>query len=214
MCAVIGYAGKGGERAAARLLALFDASKIRGLHAFGVAHIRSDGTLACDKFLTREHAREYLAALALEHVSRHLTLIAHCRYSTSGDWHSEDANQPILLGDVAMAFNGVIRMTTRDQWGHEFGFAPETDNDGEIFVRKVLDGQDYEMWVRLGSFSFAGVMLYHGELLALRNRHRPLYHVRDASAHYIGSTQDIFRRSGFKLPKSIPAGITFHVGKL
>jgi glutamine phosphoribosylpyrophosphate amidotransferase len=212
MCAVIGYSGKGGERAAARLLALFDASKIRGLHSFGVAHVHADGALGCDKFLIREQAREYLAALALEYVGRHLSLIAHCRYSTSGDWHDDDANQPIVIGDVAMAFNGVIRMTTKEQWGKEFGFKPETDNDGEIFVRKVLDGEDWEQWVRLGTFSFAGVMLYHGELLALRNRQRPLYHVREASAHYIGSTQDIFRRSGFKLPKSIEAGTTYHVG--
>jgi hypothetical protein len=113
-----------------------------------------------------------------------------------------------------MAFNGVIRMSTRDQWGREFGFKPTTDNDGEIFVRKVLDGADYEEWVAHGSFSFAGVMLYRGELLALRNAQRPLYQVRDASGHYIGSTVDIFKRAGFKLPKPLQAGITYHVGKL
>src|SRR6478735_4409343 len=129
MCAVIGYVGQGGERAAARLLALFDASKIRGLHAFGLAHTILCDAVVRDTFLNREDARERLAALARSHAGREMKLIAHCRYSTSGDWHDDKANQPIVIGDVAMAFNGVIRMTTKEQWGKEFHFKPQTDND-------------------------------------------------------------------------------------
>jgi hypothetical protein len=80
MCAVIGYVGMGGERAAARLLALFDESKIRGLHAFGYAHVDERGSLVCDRFLNRERARECLCALVFAYSGRPMKLIAHCRY--------------------------------------------------------------------------------------------------------------------------------------
>lgn len=213
MCAVIAFTGHASERVVKRLDALLMQSKIRGLHAFGVAHSAPHNAIVCNKFLTLEEAREYLREHMLWSIPAHVRVIAHCRYSTSGDWHSAEANQPLVIDDLAMCFNGVIRMTTRDQWSKEFGFEPQTDNDGEIFMRKVLDGEDWETWVARGPFSFAGVMLYRGELLALRNRQRPLYHVRDGRSHYIGSTANIFHRAGFKVPPHpIQPGVTLRVG--
>jgi len=137
---------------------------------------------------------------------KQLRLIVHCRYSTSGDWKEEGNNQPIVIGDCALAFNGVIRMSTKDEWGKEFGFKPVTDNDGEIFVRKVLDGEDWNAWVAHGAFSFAGVMLHGGRLIALRNKQRPLWHNEAYGCNFIASTADIFNRIGLGGAHEVPAG--------
>jgi glutamine phosphoribosylpyrophosphate amidotransferase len=196
MCAVIGYSGPGGVRAAERLVRLLEQSKIRGLHAFGLAYF-DERSIVCHKFKDIGDAKAELYAVALAFVGEPLKLIAHCRYSTSGDWHDEANNQPIVINRTALAFNGCIHMGTTAEWAEAYGFVPETDNDGEIFLRKVLDGEPWEKWVRDGAFSFAGTMLHLEHLVALRNDHRPLYHYDDGDAHFIGSTMDIFSRAGF-----------------
>jgi glutamine phosphoribosylpyrophosphate amidotransferase len=209
MCSVIGYSGPGGGAAAYRLNALFQQSKIRGLHAFGFASY-FDGQIYCRRFLDFAKAEAELQGTAC--VERPLKIIIHCRYSTSGDWQNEANNQPIVVDNVALAFNGVIRMSATAEWSKEFGFAAQTENDGEIFIRKVLDGDDWEHWVGSQPFSFAGLMLRDGNLVALRNTRRPLYHIRNGKRHWFGSTQDIFKRAGFKLPKPVTPNQAMYVG--
>ena len=206
MCAVIGYCGPGGTKAAASLARLFHESKIRGLHAFGLAYY-ADGAIVHERFGNLTHAQANLDAVVRVFHQQPLKLIAHCRYSTSGDWRNMINNQPLHIGSVALAFNGVIHMGTAKEWGAKYGFEPVTDNDGEIFVRKVLDSDDWEKWVREGEFSFAGVMLHDHALVALRNAHRPLYQLRERDATYIGSTSDIFRRAKMGGPDPIEPGV-------
>jgi len=208
MCAVIGYSGAPGAAASDTLGRLFDESKIRGLHAFGIAsYLAGAGEkIEVTRFLNREDARERLCALARDFPGDRLRMIAHCRYSTSGDWQTEANNQPIAIGGIALAFNGCIHMGTREEWGAAYGFTPETDNDGEIFLRKAIDGEDWEHWVRAGAFSFAGVMLMGGHVVALRNKQRPLYYLHMPHGHYIGSTADIFARAELDGAKFIPPG--------
>jgi len=206
MCAVIGYSGTGGVATADALVALFRESRIRGLHAFGHAYY-ANGAIVHERFHNFEHAEANLWAVASVFAGKHLRLIAHCRYSTSGDWRDPLNNQPLVIGDVALAFNGCIHMGTREEWGAHYGFTPVTDNDGEIFVRKVIDGQDWERWVGEGQFSFAGVMLHAHTLVALRNNTRPLWHLRwPERAHFIGSTADIFKRAKIGAPDFMVAG--------
>jgi glutamine phosphoribosylpyrophosphate amidotransferase len=208
MCAVIGFQGKGSKQTSERLLTLFNESKIRGLHAFGLAYYNGP-KLFCARFSELDMAQTHLRVVASQNIS--LKLIAHCRYSTSGDWKDETNNQPIYIDGVAMAFNGVIRMSTKKEWGKEFGFKPITDNDGEIFVRKVLAGEDWVTWVATGEFSFAGVMLHNKKLVALRNKQRPLWRVQDNGSNYFASTRDIFERAGFKDAKPVPPGYALAV---
>jgi glutamine phosphoribosylpyrophosphate amidotransferase len=207
MCAVIGYCGLGGAVAAEALSRLFHQSKIRGLHAFGLAY-DADGAILCRKFNNLQMAQAELRGVALRFEDKQLKLIAHCRYSTSGDWREAANNQPIAIDDVALAFNGVIHMGTRQEWGRKYNFNPVTDNDGEVFVRKVLDQADWQGWVRDGEFSFAGVMLYDGALIALRNKHRPLYRAGD----YIASTADIFKRAGMGGAEPVTPGEALMLG--
>lgn len=206
MCAVIGFVGKGGRSASEKLQALFEQSRIRGLHAFGVAT-----PATCRRFLDFESASKFLRGVASK--PKPLRLIAHCRYSTSGDWREQENNQPLSIGGATLAFNGVIHMGTAAQWGKLYGFKAATDNDGEIFLRKVLNGEDWARWVREGPFSFAGLMLHRGNVIALRNNRRPLWYLKERRNCFIASTRDIFRRAGCgDSPIEVEPGKAMYVG--
>ena len=206
MCGIIGYASDSPKASHAKQIgSLFSESKIRGLHAFGFSWLNGND-LTTEKFSNVNRCIESLPGLT----SR---LIGHCRYSTSGDYQDIENNQPLQIGQAAMAFNGVISMATKKENERKHGRQYETDNDGEIFLDKLTSDDGWEEFVARGKFSFAGLVLKDNKIIALRNKNRPLYRVGSDGATFFASTRDIFKRAGFcETPQEVPCGVAVTVG--
>ena len=192
MCGVIGYMPI--EEASGRSEAfgnLMRESRIRGMHAYGI------------------YQRECLHSTVLEQIiaafDPNYPAVAHCRYSTSGDWQELKNAQPILVDDVALVFNGVISMKTKEEYEAEFNIKCNVDNDGEIFLRQELCS-DAE-FIRDMKGSFAGCILENGTLYVGRNARRPLWKCWYLEAWWYASTADIFKRADFPQPTEVPIGV-------
>ena len=206
MCGVIGYSSDDPRPSHADALrSLFYESRVRGLHAFGFS-LWDGERVVTQRFL------DLKACLAA--IPRGATrLIGHCRYSTSGDYKNVVNNQPLQIGEAAMAFNGVISMATRAEYERQNGRKYDTENDGEIFLDKFVRDDGWLEFVARGRFSFAGLTLHRGRLTALRNKSRPLCRVDQGSATFFASTADIFLRAGFaEAPTPVPCGVAVNVG--
>lgn len=185
MCAVIGYDPLVDSSARVRRDAfakLLMESRVRGMHSFGFAQPGR-----CVKSLELAGILE-----ATEMFDPWKPMIAHCRYSTSGDWRDERNNQPIVVGSEALVFNGVISMGTKKEFESEFDVKCDTENDGEVFLRRK---DRLALVARRGSF--AGVWLDGDRLFAARNARRPLWLCRAYGAAWYASTRDILRRAAF-----------------
>lgn len=179
------------------ILRVVEQSKIRGLHSFGFAYPNGH-MLAAGKHRTYAEVAYDIAALRKRPPK---TLIAHTRYSTSGDWYDNANNQPIMAEGHALVFNGVISQKTRPEYEQEFGRFYTTDNDGEIALRRHIDGFDVENFVARGKFSFAGAFMNpDGETFLLRNANRPLWYARGHNYVIVASTADILRRAEVVAP--------------
>lgn len=193
MCGVIGFRPLGESRYEEERTILFgrlmEHSKIRGLHSFGIAQVAFGEML-----LHRDHRLEEVVKL----FEPGLPTVAHCRYSTSGDWRDLDNCQPLVCGNLALAFNGVIHMGTKEEMEQEFDVSLSCDNDGEVFLRRVLSGQSPFDFLPELSGSFAGVWLDARDmrLRAIRNERRPLWRAEAYDAVWYASTRDIFTRAG------------------
>jgi glutamine phosphoribosylpyrophosphate amidotransferase len=197
MCGVVGYASECVKSGVLDILTnIFWQSKVRGLHATGYSYWDGNNPVT-NKFRTFVELRMSLSALWPSFVGAPLRLIGHTRYSTSGDWHNPHNNQPLAIEDMALVFNGCIHMGTRLEYGAVYGEQYTTDNDGEIFCRKVLAGEDWESFVARGRFSFAGLFLRAGSVHGVRNAQRPLWAGVFGGDEFVASTRDIFKRSGF-----------------
>jgi glutamine phosphoribosylpyrophosphate amidotransferase len=211
MCGVIGFetrSAAGSPDDIKRVKALFRESQIRGKHAYGFSSLSPTGV---DCIVTHKRIHLWEIDLCLDVAWPYSSLIGHTRYSTSGDWRELNNNQPIHIRSgnlgVSVVFNGVIHQGTKSEIENDFGFSLETANDGEVFARKVLLDEDWETWVREGSFSFAGLFIRNGEITAIRNKNRPLWYAIADRNVYVASTQDIFRRTKlFSEPKQFPVG--------
>jgi len=190
MCGIVGYVPgiRPSPDAEALFVRLWRESLVRGRHAAGLAQPSPTGP--------NVHRALHLEADLLAQFDYTRPAIAHTRYSTSGDWRTEANNQPIVLGQLALAFNGVIHMGTKAEFEAAFGVTCDTDNDGEVFLRLLAQGEKPEEVLRSLSGSFAGVWLDSGALLAGRNARRPLWRAHALGAHWYASTRDIFRRAG------------------
>ena len=195
MCGVIGYVppSEGPMPDTGELFHMFwrllSESRIRGMHAYGIAR---------PGFVFR--------SLDFDEVWKHFDprfpTIAHCRYSTSGDWRKLENNQPIVVGQLALAFNGVIHMGTKEELERDFGVDLETDNDGEAFLRRIIEDGDtsaetFHHYIMRMDGSFAGVWLQGDKLYAGRNERRPLWASKWGGTTWYASTENIFHRAGF-----------------
>jgi hypothetical protein len=106
---------------------------------------------------------------------------------------------------MMLAMNGVISQRTKEEYEAQFDVSCEADNDAEIFLRRVLGGQDPVTFLREVKCSFAGVWLESGNLFALRNERRPLWRVQSDSAVWYVSTADIAKRAGLRHAELLPA---------
>lgn len=199
MCGIIGYNPVTPTAdAPAAFTRLFDESRVRGTHAYGIAR------LAPWVVSFRSFDWEKIP----QHFEPTWATVAHTRYCQSGDWQVMENNQPIVLGDHALAFNGCIHMGAKEEFEAAFGVQCQTDNDGEIFMRKCLLGyESAEEWLGTIRGSFAGVWLSHGRLYAGRNARRPLWTCEAYGAKWVASTSDIFKRAGFPAAQELPPGV-------
>lgn len=219
MCGVIGYKPHDEEHAVANESEvdihcakkafgdLMRQSQVRGLHAYGLAQPGHPQGLYVHKAA--------MVGEIVDFFNPGLPAVAHCRYSTSGDWKDMANNQPIVVDDIALVFNGVIHMGTRDEFEKVFDVECETENDGEVFLRSALKwsnqrGSLLEGWQNFlndMTGSFAGCWLYNGVLFAGRNLRRPLWRNFYCGATWYASTRDIFLRSGFPEPEQVEVGV-------
>lgn len=182
MCGVVGMIGEN-----KRLLKkLIEESQIRGLHAFGICF---DGHKVV-KALSPGPIMDAINKTDFK------SCIAHNRYSTSGDYTIEENNQPIVISDKILVWNGVISQAKREKNEKKFDVKLETDNDGEIFLHQ----KDPLKFIE-GVGSFAGLWYENRRLHALRNARRPLYFATEGPLTVMASTKDILKRAGVSSPK-------------
>lgn len=185
MCGIIGFSTKEPNNDNYKLLnRIVEQSKIRGLHSFGYSFY--NGKLNVKKF-------HNLTEVDLPSTNK---LIYHNRYSTSGDYQDHNNNQPILADDIALVFNGVIDMGTKEQMQEKYNIEMLSDNDGEILIKKC--GFDYEKitdFVKNMTGSFAGLIMHKENAVFIRNERRPAWIVKKHNAVYIASTKDILLRA-------------------
>jgi glutamine phosphoribosylpyrophosphate amidotransferase len=170
MCGVVAYIGKVDQELIDRLV---HESLVRGTHFTG---------------------RMVSEALEPRSMRGYKVGIIHTRYSTSGE-----TNQPLKVKGNVLAFNGVIHMGTKKEMEKEFKIKMTTDNDGEIILQTCKTPEKVLDFISFNHCSFAGVMLFGGRFVAMRNQYRPLWmHKARGSGIIIASTKDIFLRSGVK----------------
>lgn len=185
MCGVIGFVGEFDEHEKT-ILSLIDQSSIRGTHSYGVSFFGPEG-IRTKKFHVIEEAKTAMSGDRPNH------FIFHNRYSTTGDWKHHDNNQPVVIENASLVFNGVISQASRERNQEKYKLSLETTNDGEILLRQ----EDKEGFVRKCRGSLAGLLLEDSHLHYFRNERRPLWiHEFKKKGFIIASTADILARSG------------------
>lgn len=202
MCGIVGFHTKNkDENDAFRMFKLVRQSRIRGLHSFGFSWYEN-GKIQTEKYFQNEFKNIKIPDSN--------TIIFHNRYSTSGDFRDHKNNQPIHIGDLSLAFNGVIDMRTKKEMEDHYRIRMQTDNDGEV-VLKVSNGEPIEMMKFVkNKGSFSGILLQGGDLYAFTNGRRPLHKLVIGESTFIASTKDIFIRAlGDVKPEPIPINTLF-----
>ena len=193
MCSIIGWNGKFNEELVESLC--FN-SRIRGLHSFGYSYVLNSQVIV-KKFLDYD---EFLTSLKTDRPNK---FIAHFRYSTSGDYKEQNNNQPILRDDLAMVFNGVLDMRTKQEMQEAYNVEMNTDNDGELAViHKMRSEQEFIEFVK--NKSFAGAFIdATGEIQVFRNNNRPAHIGEHNGIRILSSTKDILHRSRINSTKIV-----------
>lgn len=193
MCGIVGYIPVDPSNSVKGMfLRLVLESRIRGLHACGIA--TRNGVL-----------RSYSVDDIIGAFDPSMPTVFHTRYSLSGDWKVLENNQPLVVGGVSLAFNGVIHMGTKAEFEEAFQIQCSADNDGEIFLRRTCSADEF---IQNMTGSFAGVWIDEGgRLWAGRNSRRPLWKATAYGARWYASTEDIFRRAGFSGMLPVPVGV-------
>src|SRR5208282_6667018 len=137
MCGIIGFKHVGDPtnlRLSKKFIeALLRWSKVRGLHATGIAWTNPNQksiqvlkrSLPADEFMK---LKEWVDLWEEEPKSG----ILHTRYSTSGDYHIPQNNQPLAIGQLAIVHNGLVSMATKSEFEKQYAVKTSTENDSEI----------------------------------------------------------------------------------
>ena len=166
---------------------VFHESKIRGMHATGIAYIK-DGKVNIEKYPVP--ADEFPFKFS-DYVNEdgNLYLIGHCRYSTS----DLEYNQPIGNSTHAIVHNGVITQELPENWKELYNYDCETKNDSELVLHSDSPLEEFP------EMSMAVCELTSDKkLLTYRNGKRPLYLSAMANGCIITSTADIAKRANVK----------------
>jgi glutamine phosphoribosylpyrophosphate amidotransferase len=184
MCSIIAWNGLYNDKVVEKIM---HNSRIRGLHSFGYSCYK-ENILTTKKFLKY---KEFIDEINQDKPDK---FIAHFRYSTSGEYTNEINNQPITSVNLALAFNGVIDMGSKQQMENKYNCILETDNDGELVLKKFQeDKESVKDFIK--NKSFAGVFLLLNKIIAIRNENRPAYIGEKNGVKIICSTKDIMNRS-------------------
>lgn len=164
-------------------------SRIRGMHATGVSYYKNGKIhtirepISAKLFLEKHPVQKFVEG-------NQLTMIAHCRYSTS----DLEFNQPIYNKKLSIVHNGVISQELPENWERLYGHKTKTKNDTELLLYSknvFLDWKDA---------SISAVELTEDKTLRYyRNGKRPLYHSKLKNGFIITSTSDIMKRAGVKI---------------
>lgn len=185
MCGVIGYKPVVRDSwQTPMFIKLFDQSRIRGHHAYGLAD-------------TQKVSKAFNWEQVVKEFDPELPTIGHTRYCQSGDWKVMENNQPLVVGDMKLAMNGVLHMGTKEEFEQAFGVKCLVDNDSEVFLQRLAAGETAEEFISGITGSFAATWLIGDRLFAGRNARRPLWKCQEYGAVWYASTQDIFDRAGF-----------------
>lgn len=188
MCAIIGIFCPKPEKTTQRILdSLLGQSQIRGKHATGISYIFGDNELMT---ISESIPSKELLPLGMEMPEGlPLSLIGHCRYSTS----DLEYNQPIATGRDSIVHNGVITQKHPIQWKEEFGYECKTKNDSELILRAIESG--IHPLKKFPNSSIAAIHLDNaGTLRFYRNGFRPLWWCEYEGSFIIASTKDILKR--------------------
>jgi len=206
MCGVVGFNGKFTRPAFSLFCRLVDQSEARGMHAYGIATASEDCAVNTFKGFTADYIKEIAQTL----VGKKGAVIAHTRYSTSGDYKVHANNQPIVRGNTALVFNGVVTQLPKHRWVDSFGVECQTENDGEILLALAEAGQPIGESIDATHATFAGLWLADGNIYAYRNHRRPLYSAKHTSGTFYASTSDIFKRAWpDSKPVACQPGVTY-----
>ena len=168
--------------------------KIRGRHSFGIAYYNNHSIEVTKSF--ELNPNELVDAFDQSDSD---CFIYHNRYSTSGDWHDMQNNQPIVVDGVgAIAMNGVLSMKQKEDFESDFNIKTTSDNDAEIFLRKIEHGVNLVDFLKSQKdCSFSAILLLDNKIYGLRNNKRPLYfyNFKD-KALFLVSTLDTIKRAG------------------
>lgn len=185
MCAIIGAIIK--EPRAEDFLMLhrvFLESKIRGLHATGIAYVKNNKVVIDKRPVPADQFPFNFPSYCNEDGS--LYLIGHCRYSTS----DLEYNQPIGNDDSAIVHNGVITQELPERWKELYNYDCETKNDSELVLHSASPLEEFHD-MSMGVCEVTA----DKKLLAYRNGKRPLYLTSIPSGCIITSTADIANRA-------------------
>ena len=235
MCGIVAYHSDGVLRApAARFIEeLFVQSRVRGLHASGIAYLDPDDREKPDgepfdicvykdsvppEILIGSNRWKNLFA-----DDAPTSAILHTRYSTSGDWQENRNNQPLVYGGrLALVHNGLVSMADKSTYEAAYGEACSTANDSEIILRKIVKHTN-AAWCYEDAINFAikeisaverpiyacALLTDQGEVYGWCDSVRPLYAWAIPSLNLAGfcSTKDIYERAAgvFNLKGTVTA---------
>ena len=192
MCGIVGFSSNCvTDNDLKKLKQVMIESQIRGLHASGIAWF--DGK-SIQKYVKPIPMSELLKQFNLKimlYSGKKIAMIAHTRYSTSGLKY----NQPIVDSDFAIAHNGVITQLHPDKWKDKYGYTCNTNNDSELLLRAIQNGDD-PIEIFCDSSIAAVVLNSSGEINYMRNHKRPIWIGKLGEGQIIASTYDILNRSG------------------
>ena len=208
MCSVIGvYIVEPKAQEFDLVRRVFLESRVRGLHATGVAYLKGGELLSkvepipADVFVERFFSEP----TSFLNEDGNLYLIGHCRYSTSDLRY----NQPLVDSEVAISHNGVISQELPENWEKLYGVTCTTSNDSELLLRSLGKGSPLGKWP---VSSIAAVELRKDKVLrAYRNGKRPLYYKELDSGVIVTSTRDIAKRAGLTGASEIAMGETIAI---
>jgi glutamine phosphoribosylpyrophosphate amidotransferase len=191
MCAVIGAVIKSpSHKDFENLKRVFLESKIRGMHATGVAFIKNGKVHIDKKPVPADQFPFDFSSYVNE--DGNLYLVGHCRYSTS----DLEYNQPIGNDNVAIVHNGVITQELPENWKAKYGYDCETKNDSELVLHSDSPLEEFSNM----SMAVCELDATKKELLTYRNGKRPLYLTTMSNGSIITSTADIPKRAGLFFP--------------
>ncbi len=171
MCGVFGFCGIKPDADLLQEIALLAGT--RGPHAHGIYWTDENGNHI------RKGAGQIKPAI-LKDVMPAL-LIGHCRLSTSGTYHMEQNNQPIVCGGIAVSHNGNIPDYL--ELSRETGIALSTCCDSEILCH-LAGRYGIEKAISATKGAPTALLLLHNNQLTVFRKKLPLYVLHTEGSYY------------------------------